>query len=379
MRSPPRLLIVDDEPMNRDIFETRLATQGYEILTAADGEEALNTAKSAEPDLILLDVNMPKIDGFEVCHRLKSDDSFPFTPIIMVTALADTENVVEGLSCGADEYLTKPVDQGALVARVKSMLRIKELHDTIQAQNNKLEAQSAQLEEWNEKLEQRVQKQIMELERMGRLKRFFSPQIVERLITSGDESFLQSHRRDITVVFCDLRGFTAFTESATPEAVMDILREYHADLGAIIFQFDGTLEHFDGDGMMVFFNDPETMEGHEERAVRMAIAMRDRMHGLTASWEKRGYRLGFGIGIAQGEATLGMIGFEGRNDYAAVGLVVNLASRLCDEAKAGQILISPQVMSRVGRIVSSESVGELNLKGLSVPVPAANVIEMSSD
>lgn len=379
MRTPPRILIVDDQPMNVDILQTRLAVHGYDILTATDGEVALQLAQTEQPDLMLLDVMMPKMDGIEVCQRLKSDASLPFMPIIMVTAKSDSKDVVAGLDAGADEYLTKPVDQAALVARVKSMLRIKDLHDTVQEQATRLEAQAVQLAEWNQMLEQRVQEQVTELERMGRLKRFFSPQLAEVVVSSGGEKLLQSHRREVTVVFCDLRGFTAFAETTEPEDVMTVLREYHHAMGTLIFQFEGTLERFTGDGMMVFFNDPLPCPDPSMRAVRMAVAMRQNMAELLEKWRKSGYDLNFGIGIAHGYATLGMIGFEGRVDYAAIGPVTNLASRLCDEAQGGQILISQRVLAAVEAWVQAEPAGEFVLKGLSEPVPAFHVLALNTD
>ena len=376
MRTPPRILIADDEPMNLDILQTRLSVHGYEILTATDGEEALAVATAQQPDLILLDIMMPKMDGIDVCRRLKADPSLPFMPTILVTAKADSKDVVTGLGAGADEYLTKPVDQAALVARVKSMLRIKALHDTAQEQAARLEAQSEQLAEWNRTLEQRVASQLAELERVGRLKRFFSPQLAELIVSSGGEKLLESHRREITVVFCDLRGFTAFSETAEPEEVMRVLREYHTALGALIFRFEGTLEHFAGDGLMVFFNDPLPCPDHEAQAVRMAVAMRRQMDELTEKWQKHGHQLGFGVGIAQGYATLGMIGFEGRVDYGAIGSVTNLASRLCNQAQGGQILISRRVYAAVEELVEAEPAGELLLKGFHKPVPTFNVVEL---
>ncbi|HSF32952.1 MAG TPA: response regulator [Candidatus Tectomicrobia bacterium] len=376
MRAPPRLLIADDQPMNIDILQTRLAVHGYDILTAADGEEALSMARAQLPDLILLDIMMPKMDGLEVCHRLKGDNTLPFMPIIMVTAKADTKDIVAGLEAGADEYLTKPVDQAALVARVKSMLRIKALHDTVQEQAARLEAQSLQLAEWNRTLEQRVADQLAELERIGRLKRFFSPQLAEVILSSGEEKLLESHRREVTVVFCDLRGFTAFAETTEPEDVMGVLREYHAELGALIFRFEGTLERFAGDGLMVFFNDPVPCPNPAERAVRMAVAMRQRVGELTERWRTRGHQLDFGVGIAQGYATLGKIGFEGRLDYAAIGTVTNLAARLCGEAGASQILIHQRVYAAVEDILVTEPVGELTLKGFVNPVPAFNIMSL---
>jgi adenylate cyclase len=373
MRAPPRILIADDQPMNVDILQTRLAVHGYEILTAADGEEALEVARAQLPDLILLDIMMPKMDGLEVCRRLKGDVALPFMPIIMVTAKADTKDIVAGLEMGADEYLTKPVDQAALVARVKSMLRIKALHDTVQEQAVRLEGQALQLADWNRTLEQRVAEQLAELERIGRLKRFFSPQLAELIVSTGEEKLLESHRREVTVVFCDLRGFTAFAETTEPEEVMEVLRQYHTALGELIFRYEGTLERFTGDGLMVFFNDPVPCPDPAARAVRMAVATRQRVGELTETWRKRGHELDLGVGIAQGYATLGKIGFEGRFDYAAIGTVTNLAARLCGEAAGGQILISQRVYAAVEALAVAELVGELSLKGFVKPVPAYNV------
>jgi class 3 adenylate cyclase len=373
MRTPPSILIADDNPMNLDILRTRLAIHGYELLAAADGEEALAVARERQPDLILLDIMMPKMDGIEVCRHLKADASLPFMPIIMVTAKADSKDIVAGLEAGADEYLTKPVDQAALVARVKSMLRIKALHDTVQEQATRLEAQSLQLAEWNRTLEQRVTVQVAELERMGRLKRFFSPQLAELIVSSGEERLLESHRREVTVVFCDLRGYTAFAEATEPEELMGILREFHAAVGELIFRFEGTLERFTGDGLMVFFNDPVPCPDPAARATRMAVAMRQRVGELTEGWRKRGHQLDFGVGIAQGYATLGRIGFEGRFDYAAIGRVTNLASRLCAEAQGGQILVSQRVYAAVEALADAEPLGELELKGFHRPVTVYNV------
>ncbi len=366
MHSPPRILVVDDNEVNRDILVTRLETHGYEMLQAADGEEAIATAKKYLPDLILLDVMMPKIDGIEVTRRLKADAALPFMPIILVTAKADSRDVVEGLDAGADEYLTKPVDQMSLVARVKSVLRIKELHDTVTAQ-------AADLSTWNKTLEQRVADQVTEIERVGRLKRFLAPQVAEAILSSGDEKILESHRRDISVVFCDLRGFTAFAESAEPEEVMNVLKEYHSCLGALIHKHEGTLDKYAGDGLMVLFNDPLPCSEPALRAVRMAVEMREQVEKLAVKWRKYGHELGFGLGISHGYATMGRIGFEGRFDYSAIGSVVNLAARLCGEANAGQILVDRKVFMAIEEIADVEQTGELNLKGFHRPVLAYDV------
>lgn len=374
MRKPPLILIVEDNPAGLEIIQTRLTSNNYEVITATDGEEGLMIAREKQPDLILLDIMMPKMDGLEVCRRLKGDPSLPFMPIIMVTAKADSKDVIVGLEAGGDEYLTKPVDHAALVARVKSMLRIKELHDKVAEQSDRLKEQSAQLAEWNETLEQRVEQQLIELERVGRLRRFLSPQLAELIVSSEDEKLLESHRREIAVVFCDLRGFTAFSETGEPEEVMGVLREYHSTMGTLIFRFDGTLERFTGDGLMVFFNDPIPCSDPAARAVKMALDMRRNFENLNEKWRKRGYRLGFGVGIAQGFATLGRIGFEGRFDYAAIGTVTNLASRLCDKAQTGQVLISQRVYSAVEKLVEVEALGTLTLKGLHRSVNVYNVL-----
>ena len=297
MHSPPRILIVDDNETNRDILMARLGPQGYELKQAADGEEALAAAKELLPDLILLDIMMPKIDGIEVCKRLKADASLPFMPIILCTAKADSKDVVAGLEAGADEYLTKPIDQMALVARVKSVLRLKQLHD--------------QVTDMNRNLEQRVTDQLGEIERMSGLKRFLAPQIAELVMSAGGEKLLDSHRKDVTIVFCDLRGFTAFAETAEPEEVMTVLREYHDGLAGIINAHEGTLERFAGDGLMVLFNDPMPCPDPCERGVKMAVQMRERVVELAAKWKKLGHDLGFGVGIAHGYATLGRVSSGG--------------------------------------------------------------------
>jgi class 3 adenylate cyclase/AmiR/NasT family two-component response regulator len=373
MRDPARILVVDDNAANLDILETRLKSRGYEVVTAVDGEDALARVKADLPDLVLLDIMMPKIDGIEVCRRLKADATLPFIPVIMVTAKADSKDIVAGLEAGGDDYLTKPIDQAALVARVKSMLRIKALHDTVERQKTELSAHAATLADWNASLEARVATQVAEIDRMGRLKRFLPPQIADVIVSSGDEKALESHRREVTVVFCDLRGFTSFAETAEPEEVMAVLRDYHAALGEIIFRHEGTLERFIGDGLMVLFNDPVPCPDPAARAVRMAIEMRAAVEALAGKWRKLGHTLGFGVGIAQGYATLGRIGFEGRYDYAAIGTVANLASRLCDEAKAGQILVSQRVMAAIQDLVAADSVGALTLKGFRQAVEAYGV------
>jgi adenylate cyclase len=373
VREPALILIADDNEANRDILVRRLAVHGYNLITANDGEQALAAARSMLPDLILLDIMMPKLDGLEVCRELKADKSLPFIPIILVTAMADSKEIVAGLDAGGDEYVTKPIDQAALVARVRSALRIKHLHDTVHDQSKRLAAQADELSQWNVTLQQRVNDQLAEIERMNRLKRFLSPQIAELVLSSGGEQLLDSHRRQITVVYCDLRGFTGFAEIAEPEEVISVLRQYHEVLGKLIHKYGATLEHFAGDGVMVWFNDPLPCPDPCERAVHMAIEMRANVAEVAEKWRREGHKLGFGIGIAHGYATLGRIGFEGRFDYAAVGTVVNLAARLCSHAQDGQILTDPKVQTAVGSFAATEPAGELTLKGLHRPIAAFNV------
>lgn len=359
------ILVVDDVPANIRLLEAHLAHRGYVVCTAGSGEEALKVLAERRPDLILLDIMMPGIDGLEVCRRVRADPATAFLPVVMVTASGDTEKL-QAIEAGADDFLTKPFEKEELLARVRSLLRVKRYHDTI-------EQQSAELAAWNTELEARVEAQVDELERVGRLRRFLSPQLADLVVSSGDESLLETHRRDITVVFCDLRGFTAFAERSEPEEVVDVLNEYHAALGDLIFRFDGTLQSFTGDGLVVFFNDPIPCEDAPQRAVQMSVAMRNRVQQLAEGWARRGQDLAFGVGIAQGYATLGRIGFEGRFDYAAIGSVVNLAARLCGEAKPWNVLVSQRVEAACENIIVSEPVGDLELKGFADPVRAYNV------
>jgi len=369
VRTPARVLIADDNTANLRILRTRLAADGYEVVTAEDGEEALVVARDSTPDLILLDIMMPKVDGIEVCRRLKAAQGSGFTPIILVTAMTDAKDIVAGLEAGADEYLTKPVDHAALSARVRSMLRIKGLHDTVAAQ-------AQEIARWNATLERRVAEQVAELGRVSRLKRFFSPPLAEAIVAGGAADPLKPHRREISVVFLDLRGFTAFAETSEPEEVSEVLESYHAEVGRFIVEHEGTLERFTGDGMMIFFNDPVPVANPEERAVRMAEAMRARVRVLGAEWRRRGYDLDLGMGIAKGYATIGAIGFEGRRDYAAIGSVTNLAFRLCTEAAPGQILISQRIYAAVADLVEAKEVGPLQLKGFHRPVVAYEIAHL---
>ena len=359
MSGPGRVLVVDDTPVNLKLLADLLVAKGYAVVTATSGPEALAKIDAGAADLVLLDVMMPGMSGYDVCRKIRENPATAMLPVVMVTALDPAQERVKGIEAGADDFLTKPIHQPELLARVRSLLRIKQLYD--------------QLGEMNRTLEQRVREQVGQLERLGRLKRFFSPQLAEAIVSGGAEDPLRSHRREVTVVFLDLRGFTAFAETAEPEEVMGVLREYHAAMGELILAHEGTLERFTGDGMMIFFNDPTPVPDPQERAVRMALAMRERVDDLARGWRKRGWELDFGVGIAQGYATIGAIGFEGRWDYGAIGTVTNLAARLCGEAQPGQILVSRRLYGTLEDLVDAAPVGELSLKGFSRPVSAFNV------
>jgi len=362
MSDPAKILVVDDTANNVKLLKDLLTMRGYAVVTASSGMEGLEQIDKERPDLVLLDVMMPGMNGYDVCRRIRENPATGVLPVMMVTALDPGQERIKGLEAGADDFLTKPINQPELLARVRSLLRIKELWD--------------QVIDLNRTLEQRVDEQVAQLERMGRLKRFFSPQLAELIVSGDAEDPLKSHRREITVVFLDLRGFTAFAETAEPEEVMAVLREYHAEMGRLVLEHEGTLERFTGDGMMIFFNDPVPVPNPAERAIRMAVAMRERVTGLAQGWRKRGFDLDFGVGIAQGYATIGAIGFEGRWDYGAIGTVTNLAARLCGEAKPGQVLISRRMIGTVEELVEAEPVGELALKGFSRPVSVFNVARL---
>ena len=366
MTAAATILVVDDTPQNVLLLADLLGSKGYAVATAASGAEALGRIASEPVDLVLLDVVMPQMSGYEVCQKIRANPATAVLPVIMVTALDPGQERVKGLDAGADDFLTKPINQPELLARVRSLLRIKTLYDTV-------DRQARQLAEWNKTLEERVAEQVSQLDRLSRLKRFLSPQVADLIVAGDAEDPLKSHRREITVVFLDLRGFIAFSETAEPEEVMGVLREYHATMGVLVLAHGGTLERFTGDGMMIFFNDPVPVPNPPERAVRMALEMRERVGELTAKWQRLGYELSVGVGIAQGYATIGAIGFEGRLDYGAIGTVTNLAARLCGEAKPGDILISRRLMSTVEDLVEVEPVGELTLQGFVKPVTAFNV------
>jgi class 3 adenylate cyclase len=370
MTAPARILVVDDTPQNVKLLRDLLEARGYAVVTAASGEEALARVAAEDPDLVLLDIMMPGLSGYDVCRRLRDDPRTALLPVVLCTSLDPQQERVKGIEAGADDFLNKPVNQPELFARVKSLLRVKSLQDEVLRQADELRA-------WNATLEERVREQVSQLERLSKLKRFVSPRIGELILAGEVDDPLRTRRREITVVFTDLRGFTAFTETAEPEEVMGVLRDYHDALGKIVMAHDGTIEHFAGDGMMILFNDPAPVAEHELAAVRMTLEMREAAAKLAAEWKKRGHDLGFGVGIANGYATMGAIGFEGRRDYGAIGTVCNLAARLCGEARPGQILISQRVCGKVEGKVRVQAAGELALKGFHRPVAAYNVLGLA--
>ena len=373
MRTPPLILVVDDVADNVEILQLRLESQGYEVIAAADGEAALAAIRDKLPDLVLLDIMMPKLDGIGAVKAMKADPGLPFIPVILVTARADAKDVVAGLEAGADDYLTKPVDQAALMARVRAMLRIKALHDTVQEQSRRLEDQAAELALWNRDLESRVQAQLGEIERMGTLKRFLAPQLAEMIVSRGEQRILETHRRDIVVVFCDLRGFTAFAETAEPEEVLDLLREYHEALGPLVTRSEGTLDHFSGDGIMVFFNDPlpcrrpgrarrrdggGDARGGGGTAGRLAPARpRDRV------WRR--HRPGIRDPGPDRLCRAGRL-HRDRHGVQPRRPAVRRRRRRADPC-------SKRIAGAVEGSVTLEEIGELTLKGLSQPVTAYNV------
>ena len=354
-------LVVDDSRVNRRLLIRQLAVLGIESLEAEHGAAALETLRSLPNavDLVLLDVLMPELDGYETLAAMKADESLRHLPVLIVSGVEELDSVVRCIELGATDYLTKPINARILEARVTASLAAKRLRD--------LEL---------EYVEQQRELTTTIARQKAELTRFLSPQIAELVSSPDGEALLAGHRRMITVAFCDLRGFTSFAEQAEPEELFGVLGEYHRMMGDAIIEHGGTLEHFAGDGVMIFFNDPVPQDDHVARAVRMAVSMRDRFTTLSDAWHKRGYELGFGVGIAVGYATLGRIGFEGRHDYGAIGNVTILASRLSSRAGPNQILLSQRAVAMVEELIDVESVGELQIKGLSRPVSASNVLVM---
>jgi adenylate cyclase len=366
----PKILVVDDVPENVRLLEAVLVPRGYEVVSAHDGDAALDLVEAEEPDLILLDVMMPGLDGYAVCTRLRANDDTAMLPVIMVTSSVGQEKT-RAIEAGADDFIPKPFNHDELLTRVRSLLRIKRYHDTIKEQ-------AAELAELNRTLEQRVQAQVGELERLRRLRRFLSPQLADAVVSSGDESILRSHRRQVAMFFADLRGWTSFVDAVEPEELMRVLGEFHGAIGRLVKRFDATVGFLEGDGVQLFFNDPIEIPDAALRAVRTGCALREEMDLLMPVWSKRGYDLDFGVGIALGYATCGEVGFEGRSDYAAIGAVTNLAARLADEATGGQVLIAQRLYAEIEQDVEVAPAGKFALKGFRHPVAAFDVVAVRS-
>jgi CheY-like chemotaxis protein len=369
LERPAKILVVDDVPENVRLLEAVLTPRGYDVLTASDGIRALEVVESDQPDLILLDVMMPGLDGYAVCARLRAGEETAVLPVIMVTSSIGQEKT-KAIEAGADDFIPKPFNHDELLTRVRSLLRIKRYHDTIKAQ-------TVELAELNRTLEDRVQAQVAELERLGGLRRFLSPQLADAIVSSGHEAILTSHRRQVAMCFADLRGWTRFVDAVEPEELMRVLHEFHDVVGRLVKEFDATVGFLEGDGVQLFFNDPIEIPDAPLRAVRLGCALRAELAQLTRLWRKRGYELELGVGAALGFATCGEVGFEGRSDYAAIGSVTNLASRLADEAAGGQILITQRLYAEVEDRVKVDSAGEFTLKGFAHPVAAFSVLGVS--
>lgn len=366
MTASARILVVDDRPEGRKLLALRLQHEGHTVQLAEGGEQALALAAAEPPDLVLLDVLMPGMDGFEVCRRLRAMPGLVGVPVVMVTSLEGTDDCVRGLEAGADDFIIKPFKPAELQARVRSLLRVKRLFDEGQRQR-------AALSEWSATLEQRVAEGVDEVARLSRLKRFFSPRLAARLVGEAGDAAWRSHRGEVTVLFADLRGYSAFAERADSDCLMATLADFHAAMGRLIFEAEGTLERFTGDGMMVFFNDPDPVPHHSARAVQLGLAMQAEAQRLAPQWRQIQGPEGLAIGIARGVATLGAVGFEGRLDYAAIGPVTNLSARLCAQAAAGQVWVCEAVHHEVGSRFEQQALPPLDLKGYAQPVPAWSV------
>lgn len=369
--TPAHVLVVDDTPQNLRLLVDLLEASGYTVTAAHDGTEALARLAAGGIDLVLLDVVMPGMSGYDVCRAVRENPATRWVPVVLVTALDAADERVRGLDAGADDFLTKPIHRPELLARVRSLLRIKRLYDTI-------DDQARQLREWNERLERRVATQLAELERLGQLKRFLPPGVAELVLRGEGDDPLRSHRREIVVVALELRGFTAFADGAAPEDLLAVLQSHYDALGGLVLEHEATLARISGDGLTAFFNDPVPQADAPERAVALALALRDAGAALASRWARRGTALHVGIGVAQGYATLGAIGLDARSDYAAIGAVTQLAARLAEAAPPGEILLAQRALADVETQVEAEPTGPLSLRGFPRPVPAFRLLRAAS-
>ncbi len=365
----PRILLVDDEKEIAQVISRLLDIHGFDVTLAHTAQEALDSMETQLPELVLSDVVMPGKDGYALCGEIRRRYEDKVVPIILITGKDWSGERARGLEAGADDLITKPIDKNELLNRIHSLVKMKTLHDSVESQAHKLAAKGAELET----------KVNVQTNQLGQLKRFFSPQIADFVLSHASEAVFQSRRKDVTVVFLDLRGFTAFAEKALPEQVMEVLGEYYATAGDIALKFNGSIGRLAGDGMMFFLNDPVEIPNHAVRAVEMALAMREAMIRLRGQWVPKGYELDFGIGMATGRATIGAVGFEKYWDYTVIGSVTNLASRLCDEAKSGQILASERFLGDTANGFRTQPLGVVPLKGFGNPVKIFNILAKKTD
>lgn len=365
-----RILVVDDQPLNRSLLCDLVGLDGHSAVAVDSGDAALSQLAAQPFDLVLLDVLMPGKDGFAVLREVRANAAWSHIPVVLCTSLDPDQERVRGLEAGADDFLQKPINRAELSARVKSLLRVKHLFDQVEQQRDELKS-------WSVELERRVSEKVAEVSQLSRLKRFFSASVAKRILQGDADDPLASHRRDVAVVFVDLRGFTAFADAAAPEDVMRVLREFHGSVGRCIDESGGTIERFTGDGMMVFFNDPEPMDNPCRVALLFSQSVRNACALLASRWAAEGFSLNVGIGVAYGYATLGAIGYSGRIDYGAIGSVTNMAARLCAEAKHGEILVQQRVFTLAGVGFAAQAGSSHMLRGFREPVVASK-LQMSA-